>query len=617
MANKLYDIEVFKSGTHTDAAGNTNEWTDEDLNEIVKMYNEQDNKEKHTAPLVLGHPKDNAPAYGWVESLKKVGNKIIASVTDLSEDIKADVKAGKYKKVSISLYANKLLRHVGLLGAVPPAVKGLADVKFNDSNYSTYEFEDSVPTTEDPAEVELKNAQNERAKKYGITPKLYEVIRKEEQVLRKTFIKPEIYSNIPDDMFADPVNYRFPIDNKANFFSSLSLVKDWDTRNIYTKEELSQIHSRMYAAKEQLGIDSQEVQLFFFSEEISPRQKRAEKHKIKIVEGKGHDNIPGHYSELAEEEFADPVNLRFPIAKKYLLGSLASWSRDSVRGDYTEHEQQVIAARIINAAQENKINLTQYKWAYLDIDPNLLSRKQLLTVVGAKPNVPTSTNSPLLISPPPKKEFSMNEENINQLFADLLAWSSETLGEEVTTQLSAKITELRDKMKPAADQPPAGTEGSNHSENPELIALRKEVEVLKLSNRMNDHANFTESLIKQGKLLPAQRSNAIQILEAASVGSNIVSFSEGQATTRKAIADGVKAFLSSYPVIVNFNEEAPDKRGSNQKKEVDSEFAGADEERLELHAKVEAKAIEIAKQRGITNHYQCYSEALSIITTGA
>jgi len=129
------EIEVFKAGTWTDSSGNTRTWTEEDLDRIVKQYNSQ---KEHEAPIVIGHPKDNAPAYGWVERLEKRGQSIWAKIKPTVQEFVDWVKQGLYKKVSISLYPDLLLRHIGFLGAMPPAVKGLQVPQFSDAEYSEY-----------------------------------------------------------------------------------------------------------------------------------------------------------------------------------------------------------------------------------------------------------------------------------------------------------------------------------------------------------------------------------------------------------------------------------------------------------------------------------------------
>jgi len=129
------EIEVFKTGTWTDSSGNTRTWTGEDLDRIVQQYNSQ---KEHEAPVVIGHPKENAPAYGWVERLEKRGESIWAKIKPTVQDFVDWVRQGLYKKVSISLYPDLLLRHIGFLGAMPPAIKGLQVPQFSDAEYSEY-----------------------------------------------------------------------------------------------------------------------------------------------------------------------------------------------------------------------------------------------------------------------------------------------------------------------------------------------------------------------------------------------------------------------------------------------------------------------------------------------
>jgi len=131
-------IEVFRTGTHTDSAGNARTWTEADLDMIVS----QTTASGHEPPVVVGHPADNAPAFGWVESLKRSGPVLMAKLKQVAAEFEEAVKEGRYKKRSISLYPDLTLRHLGWLGGMPPAVKGLADVAFAEGAATTIEFSD-------------------------------------------------------------------------------------------------------------------------------------------------------------------------------------------------------------------------------------------------------------------------------------------------------------------------------------------------------------------------------------------------------------------------------------------------------------------------------------------
>jgi len=135
-------IEIFKAGTHTDSAGRTWTFGAADLDRIVAGYDPA----VHEAPLVVGHPRDNAPAYGWVGGLKRAGDTLLAKFTGVAPEFEDLVRQGRFKKRSICLGKDGLLRHVGFLGAVPPAVKGLKDLAFRaDDAAVTIEFADNQP----------------------------------------------------------------------------------------------------------------------------------------------------------------------------------------------------------------------------------------------------------------------------------------------------------------------------------------------------------------------------------------------------------------------------------------------------------------------------------------
>lgn len=106
------------------------------------------------APIVVGHPKTDAPAYGWVKGLDFEDGSLFASVDEIDADFSDLVSTGRYKKISASFFtpgsANNptpgkyYLRHVGFLGAAAPAVKGLRPVEFSD-DADTVEFSTSIP----------------------------------------------------------------------------------------------------------------------------------------------------------------------------------------------------------------------------------------------------------------------------------------------------------------------------------------------------------------------------------------------------------------------------------------------------------------------------------------
>ncbi len=131
------EFEIFRTGTHTSNNGVTKSYSVSDLNSIVDSYNPHNLE----APLVLGHPKSNSPAFGWIETLRVVGDRLIAKAKDVVPEFLDAVKKGLFKKRSVSLDKDGKLRHVGFLGGSLPAVQGLADIQFSEDDVNeSFEF---------------------------------------------------------------------------------------------------------------------------------------------------------------------------------------------------------------------------------------------------------------------------------------------------------------------------------------------------------------------------------------------------------------------------------------------------------------------------------------------
>ncbi|OFC62829.1 peptidase [Candidatus Erwinia dacicola] len=141
-------IHIFKAGTHTDMHGTKLPFTQSDLAACVKAYDPS----VHEAPLVIGHPKTEDPAWGWVKALRLSGADLLAEPEQLDPQFAELVGRGRFKKVSASFYlpdspsnpkpGTLYLRHVGFLGAQPPSIKGLKQVSFGESEEGVVEFAD-------------------------------------------------------------------------------------------------------------------------------------------------------------------------------------------------------------------------------------------------------------------------------------------------------------------------------------------------------------------------------------------------------------------------------------------------------------------------------------------
>jgi len=124
-------IEIFRAGDYS--AQGKGVITRGDLERVIRNYDPS----YHEAPVCVGHPKDNLPAYGWIERLALDGDTLLAKEKQVDPKFHEARKAGRYKKRSAAFYQDAAgnisgLRHVAYLGAEPPGVKGLEDVQFSD-----------------------------------------------------------------------------------------------------------------------------------------------------------------------------------------------------------------------------------------------------------------------------------------------------------------------------------------------------------------------------------------------------------------------------------------------------------------------------------------------------
>ena len=159
----LAPLHIFYAGTHTDQHGRSVTFTAADVAATATAYDPA----LLEAPLVIGHPQTDDPAYGWVEALVLAG----AQYTDLEAiPHKVDpafaelVNAERFNRISASFFLPDApgnpapgvyyLRHVGFLGAAAPALKGLRKPRTQpialaaETEIVTLEFSLSTPPTE-------------------------------------------------------------------------------------------------------------------------------------------------------------------------------------------------------------------------------------------------------------------------------------------------------------------------------------------------------------------------------------------------------------------------------------------------------------------------------------
>ncbi|MGH9942946.1 MAG: hypothetical protein ACRD9R_11385 [Pyrinomonadaceae bacterium] len=132
-------VEIFQPGRHLDSKGRVHELGADFVELVAANFNTL----LHEPPATIGHPEEDAPAYGWVSELRVSDTgKLEALFCDTDEQFESMVREGKFKKRSSAFYLDEsvapgghapALRHVAFLGAQPPAVKGLKNIHFGEN----------------------------------------------------------------------------------------------------------------------------------------------------------------------------------------------------------------------------------------------------------------------------------------------------------------------------------------------------------------------------------------------------------------------------------------------------------------------------------------------------
>lgn len=141
-------IESLKPGRFTAMGGQVVEFSEADLAAMAAAYDPA----VYRAPIVAGHPKHDDPAYGWVDALRysPETQRLLSVPGDVDPAFAELVRGKKFRSVSLSVYrpdspANPkpgvfYPRHLGFLGAMPPAVKGLREASLSDSEEGVVEL---------------------------------------------------------------------------------------------------------------------------------------------------------------------------------------------------------------------------------------------------------------------------------------------------------------------------------------------------------------------------------------------------------------------------------------------------------------------------------------------
>lgn len=96
-------ISILRQGNFTALGGEAVGFSQRDLAELVSSYDPHSDP----APVVIGHPKTDDPAWGWVSGLKMDAGSVNATIDRLAPAFVEAVREGRYRKVSVSLFPPK------------------------------------------------------------------------------------------------------------------------------------------------------------------------------------------------------------------------------------------------------------------------------------------------------------------------------------------------------------------------------------------------------------------------------------------------------------------------------------------------------------------------------
>lgn len=218
-------IEIFRAGRHIDDQGVAHMFSEADVDGMAASYNPA----LREAPLTVGHPKDNLPAYGWVKAVARNAAGVLAITPHNVEPQFAEMVAAKrFPKRSASFYPPQApnnptpgqwyLRHVAFLGAQPPAIAGLKDIQFSEDDaggavsFSEPVTADPVITTQEPDDMKTLQEQLDAANAQ---------IAAEQTARQKAEADAAVHKKTADDATAQAASFaeKARADRKAGFVS--------------------------------------------------------------------------------------------------------------------------------------------------------------------------------------------------------------------------------------------------------------------------------------------------------------------------------------------------------------------------------------------------------------
>lgn len=195
----IRDVEIFRVGKW-----NGDTYSEKDLDDMIEAYTAVG----YRPPVKKGHEAGGAePAFGWVENLRRQGDKLLADFANVPNELADAIKAKRFGSVSAEIFFNltrngkrfrRALKAVAVLGADVPGVADLkplyeatfGEISFNKlvnaSEYEEPEMSDKPqePKAEDKPEVKVEPK--------GDDPKVVTLAEHEKSILEINALKEQL-----------------------------------------------------------------------------------------------------------------------------------------------------------------------------------------------------------------------------------------------------------------------------------------------------------------------------------------------------------------------------------------------------------------------------------------
>lgn len=404
---------------------------------------------------------------------------------------------------------------------------------------------------------ELQTEQNARSEKYGIKVKEnYGSIE-----------KPEVYKDLTDDDFADPVHYKYPLHDKANTLASSRTFDIWGRE--YPDQEKQIILAKIFTARDKFKLATDD---FRYSEQ---EETETDLDYIEVFKAGKHTDSGGDTREWTEKDL-DTIVTKYNEQKEedrheapIVAGSHKSDGPAYGWADKLKKSGTKLLAKFKQVDDEFKklVNDGRYNKISIALYPDLKLRH--VAFLGATPPAIKGLKAPAFKeddkyitfeyeeeskAEDPKTDFLTYAEGTSMDEATMTAfveWAKKEFDADIAGKIAAKVQSLKPATPAKPDNKPATA--PKFEESPEFIELKRRTEE---QDKVIEEMQFNEYFDKQaqaGKLIPAQKPIIKLAIEAVK-RPNEKGFAFGEATINGE--EVIKKLVDSFPKMVEFNEFA-------------------------------------------------------------